>query len=117
MLVKMHESFKNQRGFTLVELLAVVAILSILAAIAVPKMTASTALAKQAAMDADTRTIESAINIYFAEKGEYPASLKVLWDNNYLNKDFTAAVNQKNYKIEYTLAADKKNYTLTATLK
>ncbi len=51
----------NQKGFTLVELMVVIAILGVLAAIAIPKFSAATASANTAKIQADLRTIESAI--------------------------------------------------------
>ena len=51
----------NQKGFTLVELMVVIAILGVLAAIAIPKFSDSTSAANTAKIAADLRTIDSAI--------------------------------------------------------
>lgn len=51
----------NQKGFTLVELMVVIAILGVLAAIAIPKFSESTAAANTAKIKADMRTIQSAV--------------------------------------------------------
>ena len=56
----------NQKGFTLVELMVVIAILGILAAIAIPKFSDSTSAANTAKIAADLRTIDSAIVMYQA---------------------------------------------------
>lgn len=66
------KSLKSNKGFTLVELVVVIAILGILAGIAIPRFLDATASARGAKIVADMRTIESAEVIYYAKYSQYP---------------------------------------------
>jgi type II secretion system protein G len=64
---------RDQRGFTIMELLIVIVVIGILAAIAVPAYNSFTAKAQSTACKANLRTIQTVIGIYYAEHGSYPA--------------------------------------------
>jgi prepilin-type N-terminal cleavage/methylation domain-containing protein len=69
----------KEKGFSLIELLIVVAVILIIAAIAVPNLIRARIAANQASAADSLRTLDSAATNYFNTYGDgYPASLAVL---------------------------------------
>ena len=73
-----------RRGFTLVEMLVVMAIIATLLSIAAPRYFRSTDDARDAALKSDLRTVREAIDHYHADRGSYPVTLDDLVEKRYL---------------------------------
>ena len=65
--------FKEEKGFTMIELIIVIAIIAIISAIIAPNFNQTTAKAKVKADIASIREINRQIALYAAESGSYPA--------------------------------------------
>ena len=69
----------DKRGFTLIELMIVVAIIGILAAIAVPKFADLIRKSTEGASKGNLGSVRSALSIYYGDmEGQYPSSISGL---------------------------------------
>ena len=68
----------RERGFTLVELMVVVAVIGVLATIAIPLYSNFQARGRLAKAQADSRTLASAVSVYGAHMGRIPSTLAQL---------------------------------------
>jgi general secretion pathway protein G len=73
-------------GFTLVELLVVIALISILAAMGVVQYRNSIQTAKESVLHRDLFIMRDAIDQYYADKNKYPSSLDSLVSDGYMRK-------------------------------
>lgn len=67
---------RRQGGFTLIEILIVLAVLGILAAVVVPNLTGFLGRGKDRSYEADQRVVQTAVDAYYTDKLTRPGSPK-----------------------------------------
>jgi len=76
----------RRRGFTLIELMVVMAIVATLLTLALPRYFGSLDKSKEAVLKENLFQMREAISRYYADKGKYPESLDGLATEKYLRK-------------------------------
>lgn len=96
---KWKKHLKNEKGFSLIEMLIVIAILALLASLIIPRLTTSLDEAENTTNEANIKLVQSAVERYYFDKKEYPTTdksnggssgvaidMKALVDGGYIDK-------------------------------
>lgn len=75
---------KTSRGFTLIEMLVVMAIIALLLTIALPRYFGSLEKSKDIALQENLKVIRITLDKFYADKGRYPDNLQELVEFKYL---------------------------------
>jgi type IV pilus assembly protein PilA len=115
----------KQKGFSLIELLIVVAIILIIAAIAIPNLLRSKIAANQASAVGSLRTLNTSCIAYSTSYGSFPAALTNLGPitsggtasstSADLIDSVLSAGTKSGYTFQYKAGASNQSYTITAT--
>jgi len=115
---------RDQRGFTLMELMIVIVIIGVLAAIGVPAYKNYVSDAKNSACEANKRAIETAAGMYYMETGEGLSDYNTTKASGnelqtYLAnvKEFDCPWNTSDAKVGYGVEIDKGTGAITVTCK
>ncbi|WP_257345782.1 competence type IV pilus major pilin ComGC [Pseudalkalibacillus decolorationis] len=79
-------SILNEKGFTLIEMMIVILIISVLLLIAVPSMSKSNKVVKEKSCEATIDLIQSQVSVYQIEKGVLPSTISDMKTAGYIDQ-------------------------------
>ncbi len=106
---------KNQKGFTLVELMVVVVIIGALVAIAIPVYNGVQDKAKRNAEEANIKIIESAIQVYLTDEGSLDDIVQEGLDE--LVPKYLKQIPESPYGGTYTVTVEDNNFEVIGPAK
>ncbi|ABZ82871.1 type ii secretory pathway protein [Heliomicrobium modesticaldum Ice1] len=114
---KKFKKMKEQKGFSLIELMIVVSIIGILFAVLVPRLGNSVDKAKIAGVKSDMRSFETAVRQYYIEKSELPTADKLAPSSGpkYLDADPTSVYDPWKGKYKYKPVNNNKTILIYST--
>ncbi|MBM7557955.1 type IV pilin protein [Halanaerobacter jeridensis] len=98
----------GEQGFTLIELMIVIAIIGILAAVAIPQLTGVRGKANVSAVQSEFKSIQTSMEMYYIDNGSYATDLADLASGDYASTEQIQDMNGTEYD-------DATGASLTAT--
>ena len=112
----MHEKYTDQYGFTLIEVIIVIAIIGVLAAIAIPQYNRQRQDSLNASVLSDLRNTANAQESYYVDHSTYSSNLSVLQARYDLRLSMGVVMDVAGSMSSYTMIAyhssGNKTYTL-----
>ena len=105
---------RSRSGFTLVELMVVIAIVGMLAAVVTVNVMRQVVTAKKARVKVDMRSVTAAIKLHKTNTGRYPDALSDLWERPngvrgwngpYLDREFRPPKDPWGFEYQYESSA------------
>ncbi|WP_203361765.1 competence type IV pilus major pilin ComGC [Bacillus sp. REN10] len=89
----MRKILKNDQGFTLIEMMIVLLVISVLLFIAIPNVAKQSKNINSKGCSAFARMVEGQVQAFRIEEKKYPSDVQEMVDKGYLKKDETACPN------------------------
>ncbi|HEX6594438.1 MAG TPA: competence type IV pilus major pilin ComGC [Bacillota bacterium] len=87
--------FKNDDGFTLIEMLIVLLVISVLIILIIPNLSGKSTEVHDKGCVALVSVVQAQVDAYYLDEGNYPSSLNVLVRKGYITEDQKTCPNQK----------------------
>jgi competence protein ComGC len=88
--------FKNQKGFTLIEMLVVLMIVSVLMILIIPNLGSKSEDVQSKGCEALVSVVQAQVDVYYLENNKFPKDLQELVTGNYIRKNQTYCTTENN---------------------